>query len=295
MLTLLCMGLLLVPVLPPLAEASHITRIVWPYGLDERWVPVIAGYKVVPDPLPCQHGTGAGDTLLATSFEGGLGPFSLAPADIGPLHSNNNQWHATTFAGKGSDTNHEGAGKLYFGTDRQGNYRSNFQLTQGSAVVSIDLPAGTKPWYAAFTTKWETEWLDGYDHMWVEAIPADGRIYILCTLNPEGRGDPSSSDEDSLAACSPYAVGICPNDARRLMNSGVPTQVADPAAPHWEARFVQIPPIWNGQRVLLRLTFDSADGVANTFLGWMVDDFQVRDGFDPTPTALPFVGELPAG
>ena len=284
--------------LAPVADASHVKRIVWPYGLDERWVPVIAGFKVVPDPLPCNDGSGAGNALFATSFENGAAPFVKKPSlTYDTSSTTNNLWHVTSFAGRGTDNGHAGAGKLYFGNDATGVFRSGFGRVAGAAEFTVDLPEGPTPWYISLNTKWETEWLEGYDHMWIEAQPQDGRVYILCTLNPEGRGDPSSSDSQSLGSCSPYRVGVCPTSARRVNNivgNAVPggVGVVDPGAPHWENRFVMIPPIWNGQTVKLRLTFDSADGVANTYLGWMVDDVQVTDAVIPVTNALPIVGNL---
>ncbi|HEV8359947.1 MAG TPA: hypothetical protein VGR28_05750 [Candidatus Thermoplasmatota archaeon] len=284
--------------LMPMVSASHISRIVWPYGVDERHVPVIAGYKVVPDPLQCNHGTVGGNTLYQNDLSGGLGALALKAMDVGERHSlTTNQWHVTSFVGKGTDFGHSSGNRLYFGNDATGMFRWGSNpgiLTQGIVTLNLPLPAGPTPYYIGIDTKWETEWLEGYDHMWIEAQPADGRIYILCTLNPEGRGDPSSSETQSLGSCSPYSdVAIpCPVSAKRLNNAGVPVFMLDQGAPHWEARFVQIPPIWNGQTVTLRLTFDSADGVSNTYLGWMADDIVVGDLPLPVPTALPIVSGL---
>lgn len=274
----------------PMVEASHIKRLVWPTAQVETWIPVIAGYKVVPDPLQCNHGTPAGNVLYQNNFNAGLGSMSLINPQIGPRHPNTNLFHVTSFAGDGTDAGHSAGNRLYMGIDSRGDFHQGFFQVLSGLTWTQSIPAGAGAYFLSFNTKWETEWLEGYDHMWVEAIPADGRTYILCTLNPEGRGDPSSSETQSLGACSPYGVaGICPSSAKRLNNAGVPVYAVDASAPHWEARFVPIPALWNGQDVKLRLTFDSADGVSNTYLGWMVDDVTVSDAVIPAPTALPVV------
>jgi hypothetical protein len=264
----------------PLAEASHVKRIVWPYGVDERHVPVVAGFKVVPDPLPCDSGFGGGDTLYEASFEVGM-PFAKGPA-LTFDDETYNFWGVTSIPGRGTDTGHDGPGKLYFGNPSTGMYKQGGKRVAGAALMpALTIPAEGL-WFLSFHTKWHTEWFEGYDHMWVEAVPADGNTYILCTLNPEGRADSSSDDVETAASCSPYKAGPCISDLRRLARGYLqPLAAVDPDAPHWESRYVMVPPIWAGQAVTFRFAFDSADGVANTFMGWMLDDVQLTSQVTP--------------
>ena len=78
-LAVVCLSVLVLALSVPFSPvgASHQTRIVLPYGLDERWVPVVAGFEVVPAPLQCGTGTPSGATLLAEDFSDGAA-FSLA-------------------------------------------------------------------------------------------------------------------------------------------------------------------------------------------------------------------------
>jgi hypothetical protein len=283
----------------PLAHAGNPVRIVWPYGVDERWVPVVAGYEVVPPPTYCDFARASGSNVLfQDSFESGtLAPFAAVPTVVpfGDVSHLQSFWHVTTYHGVGTDFLHQGAGKLYYGRDAQGDYNSGFR-NAGTLAVPVALPAGTTQWYLGFHTKWETENLDGYDHMWVEAQPADGRVYILCTLNPLDRPDSTSADYES-ASCSPYHAVVCVSDTRGFSSTivspsvgpvaqvvGIAGKTVDSTAPHWEARSVAIPSLWNGQTVSLRLTWDSSDPVANSYLGWMVDDVVVSDGEAPSMT-----------
>ncbi|MCA1812939.1 MAG: hypothetical protein LC624_03180 [Halobacteriales archaeon] len=275
---------------------SHVKRIVWPYGADERWFPVVAGYQVLPPPAYCDFNGPAGDVLFQDSFERTtLAPWALADPVV--THTARNEWHVTPVPGYGSDGLHQGAGKLYFGNDDTSLYRNGSFRVAGTVQVPITLPAGPTPWFASLHTKWAAEGLIGYDHMWIEAQPADGRVYILCTMNPQDRPDSASTDTES-GTCSPYHTGPCLADTRcyagTLVTPNALCPVApylsqvgkavDPTAPHWESRSVMIPPIWNGQTVLLRLTFDSADGTANRFLGWMADDVTVSSAVVPSLT-----------
>jgi hypothetical protein len=290
-------GVFAVSAFVPLVQAGGTVRIVWPYGVNETFIPVIAGYKVFPDPQQCGLGTPGGNVVYQNDFGGGFGDMSLQAAGLSFGNGNNNNlFHVTAFQGVGTDGGHSAGNRVYWGIDSTGNFHSGFQRNMGSLVKTFDVPAGTTPYYVSVNTKWATEWLEGYDHMWIEAwAPApDNHLYILCTFNPEGRGDPSSSETESLGSCSPYSIVavLCPSDAKRINNLGVPAYTLDPDAPHWESRFVQIPPIWNGQTITLRFTFDSSDGVSNTYLGWMLDDVAISDGVTPVPTALPVVTGL---
>ncbi len=256
----------------PPADAEHVKRIVLPYGLDERWVPVLAGFKVVPDPPACGAGTASGNVLFSTGFEAPADVPAIAPSVT--FHGLTSLWHQTSYTGYGTDAGHGGPGRLYFGHDSSGNFATGDLRMAGAAEWAFDVPADT-PSYVTFNTKWSGEWLEGYDHMWVEVQGENGRVYIVCTLNPEGRGDPSSSPS-TIATCSPYRYTPCPNDMRAVDPLQLGDNV-DPTAPHWESRYVQIPELFAGESIKIRLTFDSADGVANFYLGWMVDDFAITD------------------
>lgn len=271
----------------PTVEAQHDKRIVMPYGLDERWVPVLAGFEVVPSPLQCDSGTASGSTLASWDFETAEG-YELTHSLTHNNHDNGyNIWHDTTFAGGGTDEGHGGDGRLYFGNDASGTYHAGGQRVSGAASFDIELPAGDIPYHLAFNTKWHTEWLEGYDHMWIEIQPGDGRTYILCTLNPDGRGDPTSSDQ-TVGACSPYRTP-CPNDLRFLDPLSLGDNI-DNGAPYWEPRSVEIPPLFNGGVVQMRFTFDSADGVANRYSGWMIDDLVLTDS---VVHGVPMAGLIP--
>jgi hypothetical protein len=154
-------------------------------------------------------------------------------------------------------------------------------------IPAMTMPA--EPTYLAWNEKFEVEALLGYDHMWIEALtPADGQVYILCSSDVESRPDPGKN-ESTTSACSPYRIGLCPTG----MNGGfgtdyvwdgvfdaefVPLSAVDPTAPHWHARWVEVPSYFAGQRVELRFSFDAADPTSNVHMGWMVDDVLVFNG-----------------
>lgn len=260
--------------LSPNVDATHEKRIVWPYGVDERWVPVIAGFKVVPDPLQCDAGTPIGQTFYSNDFEG-EDTFGLTYSKTHSTHNNAfNQWHTTDFAGSGTEAGHSAPGRLYFGNDATGEYRDWFYRVSGAATFELEIPETLGPLYLTMNTKWSGEWLEGYDHMWIEVDTGDD-VFILCTMNPEGRGDPTSTDS-TPASCSPYRTIPCPSDARRVDPLNLGDRV-DANAPHWEARYVEIPSFLAGSTATIRFTFDSADGVSNRYMGWMVDDLALTD------------------
>jgi hypothetical protein len=204
----------------------------------------------------CSYGpANVGLTLLGEDFESHAWTTQTTPlsADAG-----RNLWQTTTFAGAGSDAGHTAGKRLYFGhADGDGDYRGGH--TAGTARSPLVLvPAGAGSASLTFATKWQVEWLKGYDHLWVEVEEAvSGRVHLLCTGDPPDRFDPTGVGGESLVpSCSPVPVGPCPNGFEPL----------------WETRSVSLPASLRGLGVHVRFTFDAADPNANDYLGWMVDD-----------------------
>jgi hypothetical protein len=313
----------------PAAEANHQgVRVVMPYGQSERYTPIVAGYEVTPRPLGCDAGTiTPTNVIFQEDFEGPAPAVTVSKSLVSsfPDNSNNyvNLWHVTHYVHneKGTDTGHSGTGKLYFGNDATGKLRYG-----GSRIAGVaSFPAftlGVEPTFISWNDKFEVEGLFGYDHMWVEVKSlTDGRVYILCSTDTDVRPDKSSQDS-AFSTCSPYRTMLCPTGVQGhgglnyatcpLPGPCVPTGIGsclvvctplssfdaaslglnrvDPDAPHWESRFVRVPTELVGHTLVPRFTFDSADGVANGYLGWMGDDVMVSTGvpnFEPYAYVAP--------
>jgi len=239
------------------------TRIVQPWGLPVlAHIPVAAGYEPFPTPQHCLDGVPLSGVFYSESFEGAHGyTFGHTPlSGTAPV-----LWSATTYAGVGSDTGHAGPSRLYWGSLASQNY--NFGHVAGTAQSPlVSIPAGGHA-FLTFATKWQVEWLKGYDHLWVEAKMPDGKLHILCTANAFDRGDPAGVNGETLVpSCSPFHFNPCV--AGSVGNSLV----------KWESRSVQLPDSFAGKAIQLRFTFDSADDKANAYNGWMVDDVQLGTG-----------------
>lgn len=288
--SLVAAGSLLVPV----GEANHAyKRIVMPFGVDERHVPIIAGYEVAPRPLGCDVGQPlvTGDVYFDEDFDDGEHALTFSN-EVGFRHHFRPQmlFHVSALDGDGTDEGHSEPNTLYWGRERvvNGNPVGDFNVgtSAGSAVFPpITLPPLGVPAYVAWNEKFEVEALYGYDHMWLELFdPASREIYILCSSDADSRPDKSSSSQ-TIASCSPYRVGVCPTGVQGHggtdlnIDLGVlPVEDLDPTAPHWHSRTWQIPADFAGKTVQLRFTFDSADPVSNHFMGWMIDDVLVYTG-----------------
>lgn len=236
-------------------------RIVEPYGVPViLHVPIAAGYEPVPTPQHCLAGAPLPEAVAfySESFEGAHGYTFVST----PLAVTTNLWKVTNFAGAGGELGHNGANRLYFGKTTTGNYAGSGHVAGVAQSPPITLPAvGAAT--LSFATKWMVEWLKGYDHLWVEALGADGRVHLLCTANAVDRADPTGLGGNSIiGSCSPILFAPC-----------APGKTA--VTPAWETRLIELPPTWAGQTIRLRFTFDSADGLANDYPGWMVDDVQL--------------------
>lgn len=258
-------------------------RIVAPHGTPVMaHIPVIAGYEPVPVPQHCEAGQPLTGVFYSEGFEGGHGytfqetPLAPHRPEADPPQPTPNLWNVTSFEGYGPDGGHSQPNRLYFGHingPHEGSV-SGVNHTAGTAKgPSVTLPSSDQV-YLSFATKWHVEWLRGYDHLWVEA-ESDGEVHLLCTANAHVRGDPTSSgDTHGVGSCSPLDQGIpCPP----LEDSPAQTPSKWPA---WETRIVEVPPYLLGETIQLRFTFDSADEVANDFMGWMVDDVQLGTGLE---------------
>lgn len=246
------------------ALAGHQDRIdgrtVQPYEVPVlAHIPVAAGYEPVPTPRHCLLDQELSSVHYEEGFESAHGyTFGATPlADPSP-----NLWRVTNWPGEGLDEGHDAPARLYFGDPATSDYNLDEHVAGVAQSPAISLPAGDGDLHLVFETKWETEWLKGYDHLWVEAEGPDGRTHILCTANALDRADGTSGgDFHGIGSCSPYLFTPCPATA------GV-----DMA---WETRSIPLPDAWKGESIHLRFTFDSADGVANEFMGWMIDDIRI--------------------
>lgn len=263
----LALALLTLALASGLAGAHHEPRVdnrlVAPHGLPVlTHIPVVAGYEPFPTPQHCLTGAAADPDVYDEDFEGAHG-YALAATSLAPTAQN--LWHVTTLEIEGGAAGHSQQNRLYFGQDQTGNIRVAPSSSHVAGTIyspAFDLPEGDA--FLSFATKWETEWLKGYDHMWVEMLDVGtGDIHLLCTANAVDRADGSSSgDLHEVGSCSPILAAPCP-------------ALVDP---EWETRWIAIPSYLQGSEVRLRFTFDSSDDVANTFMGWMVDDVRVGTG-----------------
>lgn len=242
---------------------------------------MVAGFELIPDPFICGGGAPTGTTLYSDSFAGG------AWAGAVPItgHGSPDLWHRTTYAGRGTGTGHSANGHMYFGIDAQDNFDLDLRVAGDLVSSTVNFAAGQAT-YLSFATKWQVEYFNGYDHMWIQIkdLTAGGKTYILCKLNPPARPDGQSSDS-TTPACSPEKFGPCPNQDGSLVGLVVPD--TDPSAPHWENRYVQIPSFLLGKNIQINFAFDSSDPVSNVFLGWMLDDVTVSTGISATFQAFP--------
>lgn len=238
-------------------------RFVQPSGLPVfAHVPVAAGYETLPAPQPCLDGAAVPGTFYSESFEGTHGyTFIQTPlSGSAPI-----LWSATSYAGVGSDTGHGGPKRLYWGSVAQQNYDVGHSAGTAQSPP-ITLPSSGHA-ILTFATKWQVEWLKGYDHLYIEAKLPDGKVHILCHANSMDRGDPTGVNGETLVpSCSPFHFNPCLGGS--LGSSLV----------QWESRMVQLPAAWAGKTIQLRFTFDSADDKANIYNGWMVDDVKLATG-----------------
>ncbi|HET6404345.1 MAG TPA: hypothetical protein VFH78_06835 [Candidatus Thermoplasmatota archaeon] len=316
----LALALLAAPAILPVAEADHTgVRVVMPYGQSERYVPVVAGYEVVPRPLGCDAGTVIPTTILfQEDFEGPAPKVAISKSLVSSFpdsaSSYQNLWHVTHHVANeiGTDDGHSGTGKLYFGNSLTGKMR-----TGGSRIAGVasfpEFTVPLEPTFLSWKDKFEVEGLFGYDHMWVELKSlTNGRVYILCSTDTDVRPDKSSHD-NAFSTCSPYRTMLCPTGVRgdgglhcpgaQLVGGpclpydpdfgSLGLHRIDPTAPHWENRYVRIPTELVGHRVVARFTFDSSDGVANGYMGWMGDDVMIAIGA-PSPEPYAYVAPVPS-
>lgn len=248
-------------------EGHHVSivdnRLVQPSGVQVLvHIPVAAGYEPVPTPQHCLEGVPLVSTFYSQDFSGAHGYSFIGT----PLASGvTNLWTTTSYAGVGTDTGHSAGNRLYYGSTATGHY--DFGHTAGTAQSpAIAVPAGSGSAVLTFATKWQVEWLKGYDHLWVEALDTStGRTHILCTANAYDRGDPAGLGGNTLVpSCSPFHANPCVDGA------GIENQLVK-----WESRSVQLPSSFNGKTIHLRFTFDSADDKANPYNGWFVDDVKL--------------------
>lgn len=241
------------------ANGHHTTRIddriVTPYGVPVlTHIPILAGYEPVPAPLHCGGPTAITAPIYSEDFSGSHS-FSFVGTPL--AGGAPNLWRDTTYEGRGGSAGHSADGHLYFGNNF-GHFSSGHVAgaAQTPPIAIPDLPGTHLQW----ATKWEVEWLRGYDHLWVEASADDGNTYLLCTSNSVVRGDGSSGgDSHQIGSCSPHQT---------------PCRIGL-IDPDWETRSIPVPAALLGKTVQFRFTFDSADGVANRFQGWMIDDVEV--------------------
>lgn len=246
-------------------QSHHVTtvdgRLVQPYALTvAAHIPVAAGYEPVPTPQHCLEGADVTGAFYTQDFEGTHG-FTFTGTSL--ASGTTNLWHVTSYAGGGDDTGHTQPKRLYYGRDAQGDYDVGHSAGVAQSPV-ITLPSSGDV-YLGFATKWQTEWLKGYDHLWVELQDTSpgGRIHLLCTANAYDRADPSGgAGETIIPSCSPYHFTPCPAEVGWA----------------WEQRFIPLPDSLLGKDVRIRFTFDSADDKANPYMGWMVDDVVLGSG-----------------
>lgn len=238
-------------------------RLVQPYGLTVfAHIPVAAGYEPVPTPQHCLEGTPITGTFYSQDFEGAHG-YAFVGTSL--AQGADNLWSVTDYDGVGSDTGHSGDSRLYYGSPSTGDY--DFGHTAGVAQSpSISIPS-QGPVVLGFATKWQVEWLKGYDHLWVEALDTSAnKIHLLCTANAYDRGDPMGGfGQTAVPSCSPYHFNPCPLEVGLA----------------WEKRMIQLPQSLLGKSIKIRFTFDSADDKANIYNGWMVDDVVLGRGVSP--------------
>lgn len=313
--TLLAFSLTVPLLLAPTVEANHRPRIVMPYGQNERHIPIVAGYEVAPRPLGCDAGTIVPtQTYYAQNFDTGVVDYAIAK-NINQVDNPNwylNPFHVTNSIvnEKGTHDGHSGTGKLYFGNSNTGRMYSQ---RMGGTVTFPSFVVPTEPSYFAWNDKFEVEGLFGYDHMWIELVDQQtGQVYILCSTDTDVRPDKSSND-GAWSTCSPYRTMLCPTGIKGTGGLDCPGAVItpvgfclpvfvdfgdydleriDPTAPHWESRYVQIPAEFIGKTVAVRFSADTADGVANAYLGWMADDIFIGTGI-PVPEPYAYVAPVP--
>lgn len=239
------------------AQAHHSPRvderIVEPAGVPVlTHVPIVAGYEPVPKPSQCGYASTASDPVFEEDFEDGHG-FSFYETSLAA--GSPNLWSATTWPGPGEGDPDDTV--LHFGNAPQGHYWA-FHPAGVAATPWIETPEA--PSVLAFDTKWEVEYLAGYDHMFVEAETEDGTVHLLCTTNAVPRADPAGQNgQSNFPACSPHQT---------------PCR-GDEIQPMWEPRSVEIPESLWGEEIRLRFTFDASDSAANGYMGWMIDDVTV--------------------
>lgn len=256
-------------------------RIVHPYNQQVWWhEPIVVGYQVMPPPLMCTGGAADILTSYEEDFEDGMNgwefvgtPLSSASFDPGSW-GYSNLWTLTDYPGtRGTDVGYDERNRLYFGLTsgfQAGTYNSGHSAGTAQSP-EIELPPG--PSVLTYATKWETEYLIGYDHMFVELLDQDGNIHLLCHNNSEGRADEAGvNGQSDYQSCSPFLSNPCPTYANSQLHSEFPA---------WENRQVAIPPTLWGQEVQVRFTFDTSDGAANWFHGWSVTDVAIG-----TPTGV---------
>jgi hypothetical protein len=254
------------------------TRIVHPYNQQVMThIPVVAGYEPFPRAPMCAAGTAAVLPIYEEDFSAGLGGWEKVGTPLsGQSMGNgfNNLWSLTSWSGnRGTDSGYEGQNRLYFGLtsgSRAGTY-NNGHVAGTMQSPAIELPLG--PSVLTWATKWEMEYLIGYDHMFVELLAPDGKIHWLCHNNSEARVDQAGVNGNSAyQSCSPFHYSPCAT----MLGGGLNSQF-----PAWENRHVTIPPQLWGQEVKIRFTFDSSDGAANHFHGWSVTDVVIGAPIDP--------------
>lgn len=318
-LALVAAFLLAAPVLLPMVQANHAGgRVVMPFGLTERYVPVVAGYEVVPRPLGCEAGTITPSTILfREDFEGPSARVTFAKDFVSSFPDDprqyQNLWHVTRSIAneKGTNEGHSGTGKLYFGNSATGKTTyDGWRLAGTASFPAFTIPV--EPTFMSWNDKFEVEGLFGYDHVWVELLDVEsGRVYLLCSTDTDVRPDKSSHD-GAMSTCSPYRTMLCPSGVRgdgglhcpghQLVGGpclpydpdfgSLGLDRVDPTAPHWESRYVKIPTELVGRTVIPRFSYDSADGVANGYLGWIGDDVMIATGL-PNPEPYAYVPPAP--
>lgn len=232
-------------------------RIVEPYGIPVvLHVPVLAGYEPVPSPQHCAKGSPLGTVFYSEDFESASHGYSFVSTPLSP--SANNLWNRNAWPGPGPDAGHSGPSRLHFGSPSTGNYDAGH--VAGTAQSPwIAIPA-SDDLVLSFASKWQVEWLKGYDHLWVELQDSSGRTRLLCSNNALDRGDPAGAVSTSIVpSCSPHLTNPCPPLVQ----------------PEWEQRFVALPSDVAGTDVRIRFTFDSSDDKANPYMGWMIDDVRI--------------------
>ncbi len=240
------------------ANAHHVPRIddriVEPAGVPVMThIPIVAGYEPVPKPAQCGYTPAIADPIFEEDFEDG---HSFSFYDTSLAVGSANLWSPTTWPGPGEEAE-PGNTVMHFGNADTGTYWA-FHPAGVAATPWIELP--DTPSQVSFETKWETEYLAGYDHMFIEAETGDGEVHLLCTTNAVPRADPAGKNgQSNWPACSPYQ-NPCSEEQME---------------PLWETRSVAIPQSLWGEEIRLRFTFDASDSAANGYMGWMIDDVAI--------------------